>query len=117
MSMPVAMVKVSIDGREVEVPSGTTIFDAAATLGIKIPVLCHREHMNPVAVCRVCAVDVGERVLAPACYRQITPDMAGRKIVTSGPSLEASRSEASCDAETMARSEKVRGSVRRWPSC
>ena len=112
MSMPVAMVKVSIDGREVEVPSGTTIFDAAATLGIKIPVLCHREHMNPVAVCRVCAVDVGERVLAPACYRQITPDMAGRKIVTSGPSLQASRSEASCDAETMARSEKVRGSVK-----
>ena len=55
--------------------------------------LCHREYMNPVAVCRVCAVDVGERVLAPACYRQITPDMAGRKIQTSESS------------------EKVRGSV------
>ena len=94
MSQPVPMVKVSIDGQEVEVPSGTTIFDAAAKVGIKIPVLCHREYMNPVAVCRVCAVDVGERVLAPACYRQITPDMAGRKIET---------------AET---SEKVRGSVK-----
>jgi CRP-like cAMP-binding protein/Fe-S-cluster-containing dehydrogenase component len=77
------MVKVSIDGQDVEVLSGTTIFDAAAQVGIKIPVLCHREYMNPVAVCRVCAVDVGERVLAPACYRQITPDMAGRKILTS----------------------------------
>jgi CRP-like cAMP-binding protein/Fe-S-cluster-containing dehydrogenase component len=95
MSQPSpTMVKVSIDGQEVEVPSGTTIFDAAAKVGIKIPVLCHREYMNPVAVCRVCAVDVGERVLAPACYRQITPDMAGRKIQTS---------------ET---SEKVRGSVK-----
>ena len=30
-------------------------------LGIKIPILCHREHMNPVAVCRFCAVDVGGR--------------------------------------------------------
>ncbi len=82
MSQPPPMVKVSIDGQDVEVPSGTTIFDAAAKLGIKIPVLCHREYMTPVAVCRVCAVDVGERVLAPACYRQITPDMAGRKIET-----------------------------------
>jgi len=36
MSQPVAMVKVSIDGQEVEVPSGTTIFDAAARVGIKI---------------------------------------------------------------------------------
>ncbi len=77
------MVKVTIDDREVEVPSGTTIFDAAQKLGIKIPVLCHREYMTPVAVCRVCAVDVGERVLAPACYRQITPDMKDRKIYTS----------------------------------
>jgi len=95
MSQPTEdpMVKVSIDGREVEVASGTTIFDAAQRLGIKIPILCHREHMNPVAVCRVCAVDVGERVLAPACYRQITPEMGGRKILTA------------------ASSEKVRGSV------
>ena len=88
MSQPVPMVKVSIDGQEVEVPSGTTIFDAAAKVGIKIPILCHREYMNPVAVCRVCAVDVGERVLAPACYRQITPDMAGRKIETAETSAK-----------------------------
>ena len=96
-------------------PSGTTIFDAAAKVGIKIPVLCHREYMNPVAVCRVCAVDVGERVLAPACYRQITPDMAGRKIVTSEPSLkalEATNGSATFDAETLAKSERVRGSVK-----
>jgi CRP-like cAMP-binding protein/Fe-S-cluster-containing hydrogenase component 2 len=93
MSQPVPpMVKVSIDGRDVEVPSGTTIFDAAAKLGIKIPVLCHREYMNPVAVCRVCSVDVGERVLAPACYRQITPDMAGRKIETAEKSAKVRES-------------------------
>jgi CRP-like cAMP-binding protein/Fe-S-cluster-containing hydrogenase component 2 len=82
MSQSVPLVKVTIDGHEVEVPSGTTIYDAAQKIGIKIPILCHREHMTPVAVCRVCAVDAGERVLTPACYRQITPDMAGRKIET-----------------------------------
>src|SRR5206468_1890700 len=54
MSQPIPMVKVSIDGQDVEVPSGTTIFDAAQKVGIKIPILCHREYMTPVAVCRVC---------------------------------------------------------------
>jgi ferredoxin len=120
MSQPVTMVKVSIDGREAEVPSGTTIFEAAAKVGIKIPVLCHREYMNPVAVCRVCAVDVGERVLAPACYRQITPEMADRqtkivKIITSDPSLKAlegSKDAPGVDAEILAKSDRVRGSVK-----
>src|SRR5258708_2958319 len=88
MSHSVPVVKVTIDGHEVEVPSGTTIYDAAQKIGIKIPILCHREHMNPVAVCRVCAVDAGERVLTPACYRQITPDMAGRKIETAETSAK-----------------------------
>jgi CRP-like cAMP-binding protein/NAD-dependent dihydropyrimidine dehydrogenase PreA subunit len=48
--------------------------------------------MNPVAVCRVCAVDAGERVLTPACYRQITPDMAGRKIQTAQTSAKVRES-------------------------
>ena len=56
--------------------------------------------MNPVAVCRVCAVDVGERVLAPACYRQITPDMAGRKIQTAETSQRKVRGSVATLAET-----------------
>lgn len=73
--MTASSVKLTIDGREVEVPAGTTIYDAAARLGIKIPILCHREHLRPVAVCRACVVDVGARTLAPACYRPVEPGM------------------------------------------
>src|SRR5262245_32958086 len=84
------LVHLTIDGQEVAVPPTkklydavakkdvevpTTIYDAAGKLGIKIPVLCHREHMKPVAVCRVCCVEVGGRVLAPACYRQVEEGM------------------------------------------
>jgi CRP-like cAMP-binding protein/Fe-S-cluster-containing dehydrogenase component len=115
MSQSVTMVKVSIDGLDVEVPSGTTIFDAAAKVGIKIPVLCHREYMNPVAVCRVCVVEIGGRVLAPACYYPITPDMAGRKILTSEPSLKAlegPNGAPSLDADSLAKSDRIRGSVK-----
>ena len=51
------------------VPSGTTIYTAAKEAGIDIPVLCHDERYDPVGVCRMCAVDVGGRVLAAACVR------------------------------------------------
>ena len=59
----------TIDGVEVTVPTGTTIYTAAKEAGIDIPVLCHDERYDPVGVCRMCAVDVGGRVLAAACVR------------------------------------------------
>ena len=59
----------TIDGVEVTVPSGTTIYTAAKQAGIEIPVLCHDERYDPVGVCRMCVVDVGGRVLAAACVR------------------------------------------------
>src|SRR6267378_3123791 len=63
-------IQLTIDGNPVTVPAGTTIYEAARTLGIEIPVLCHAPHMAPVGVCRVCAVDVaGARVLPAACIR------------------------------------------------
>jgi len=66
---------VTIDGREVVVPAGTTIWEAAQDAGIEIPVLCHSERLDPVGVCRMCAVDVGERVLAASCTRECADGM------------------------------------------
>ena len=68
-------VTLTIDGREVTVPKGTTIFDAARVNGIPIPTLCHQQNQVPVGVCRVCVVDVGARVYAAACIRQCDPGM------------------------------------------
>ena len=40
---------------------------------IKIPILCHREHMYPVAVCRVCVVETNPNTkLLPSCQYQVT---------------------------------------------
>ncbi|MBM79286.1 MAG: formate dehydrogenase subunit alpha [Planctomycetaceae bacterium] len=61
---------VTIDGNEIQVPPGTTIWDAARDAGIEIPVLCHQPGLDPVGVCRMCVVDVGERVLAASCMRE-----------------------------------------------
>ena len=80
--------KLTIDGRSVEVLPGTTIWEAARSLGIEIPALCHDPRLAPVGVCRVCVVDVGERVLAASCVRQCEPDMEVR---TATPEIEAHR--------------------------
>src|SRR4030081_3918843 len=59
----------TIDGLEVSVPAGTSVFDAARMNGIAIPTLCHQQNETPVGVCRVCLVDVGGRVFAASCVR------------------------------------------------
>jgi predicted molibdopterin-dependent oxidoreductase YjgC len=71
-------VTLTIDGRAVSVPAGTTIWEAARELGIDIPVLCHSPRMAPVGVCRLCVVDIGERVLAASCVRPCEQGMTVR---------------------------------------
>jgi len=70
------MTDLTIDGRTVTVPEGTTILAACATLGVDIPTLCFLETLKPVNVCRLCVVEVeGARVLAPSCSRAVEPGM------------------------------------------
>ena len=84
----VTTVELQIDGQAVSVPAGTTVWDAARTLGVEIPVLCHDPRYRPVGVCRMCVVDVGGRVLAAACVRPCEPNM---KVTTSSPAIEEHR--------------------------
>jgi formate dehydrogenase major subunit len=81
-------VTLTIDGRELTVAEGTTIWDAAKEAGIEIPVLCHDERYDPVGVCRVCVVDIGARVLAPACVR---PCEDGMEVKTATEQVERQR--------------------------
>jgi formate dehydrogenase major subunit len=72
------MIQLTIDGIAVEVSDGTTIWDAARSVGIEIPVLCHEPRLEPAGVCRVCVVDVGERLLVASCVRSCEPGMEVR---------------------------------------
>src|SRR5215207_1496062 len=87
---PVAVrtMSVTIDGHQVTVEEGTTIFDAAREVGVDIPVLCHNERYDPVGVCRMCVVDTGGRVFAAACVR---PCEDGMEVTTSSPEVERQR--------------------------
>ncbi len=81
-------VTLTIDGREVTVPEGTTIWEAARDAGIDIPVLCHSPKMDPVGVCRMCVVDVGERVMAASCVRECQD---GQSVDASSSNVEKHR--------------------------
>ena len=47
-----------IDGREVGAREGMTILEAAQSVGISIPTLCHHEKLEPYGACRICTVEV-----------------------------------------------------------
>ena len=70
-----ALMSVTIDGLEVNVPHGTTVFDAARLAGITIPTLCHQQNQTPVGACRICLCDVGERALQASCVFKAEPGM------------------------------------------
>jgi predicted molibdopterin-dependent oxidoreductase YjgC len=69
-------IDISIDGSDVTVPEGTTLLEAARSLGIDTPTLCFLENLTPVNVCRICVVELeGSRTLVPACSRKVEPGM------------------------------------------
>jgi NADH-quinone oxidoreductase subunit G len=51
------MPKLTINGREVEVPAGSTVLQAAQALGIEIPVFCYHERLSIAGNCRMCLVE------------------------------------------------------------
>src|SRR5579862_7860304 len=69
----IGLIELTIDGRKVAVPAGTTVFDAARMNGVPIPTLCHQQNETPVGVCRLCVVDVGARVFTASCVRPVEP--------------------------------------------
>ncbi len=68
------MPRITIDQRQVEVPEGTTLLDAASELGIEIPALCHFPGYTPSTSCLVCLVKVGGR-LVPSCATVVVDGM------------------------------------------
>jgi NADH-quinone oxidoreductase subunit G len=54
----VRTVSLTIDGRPVTVPAGTTVYQAARAAGIEIPIFCYHDRMPPLGACRMCLVKV-----------------------------------------------------------
>jgi iron-only hydrogenase group A len=62
------MVQLTINNIKVNAEEGMTILDAAKSVGIHIPTLCHLKDLAPTGACRICVVEVqGQRNLTPSC--------------------------------------------------
>ncbi len=84
-----AMIQLTIDGRAVSTPAGSTILEACKTSGIKIPTLCHLEGVSTNASCGLCVVEVeGAKSLVRSCVQAAAP---GMKIRTGGARVMEAR--------------------------
>lgn len=88
-----AVIRVEVDGRDVEVPDGASLLDAVRAAEIELPTLCHDDRLTPAGSCRTCLVRTGgtSGAVTAAC---VTPATFGDRIETAGEELEALRRDA-----------------------
>ncbi len=86
--MDTKMINLTIDGVNVSVPEGTSVLDAAKSVGIRIPTLCYLSGINEIGACRMCVVDTGARALSAAC---VLPASEGMKVKTNTPAVREAR--------------------------
>lgn len=84
-----ANVNLTINGKALSVPAGTTILEAAGANGIHIPTLCFLKELDPHASCRMCVVEVeGMRTFQHACAARVREGMV---VHTDTEAVRASR--------------------------
>ncbi len=84
------MPKVTIDGRTIEVESGTNLIDAGQRVGVQIPHYCYHPRLRVVGQCRMCLVKIeGMGKLQTACTTQITRD--GMVVKVDDPEVKAAQ--------------------------
>jgi iron-only hydrogenase group A len=83
------MINLTIDGKKVSVPEGTTVMQAAETMGIHIPRLCYHPDLSLAGSCRVCIVDVKDMgIFMTACSQKV---WEGMDVQTSSPEIRQAR--------------------------
>jgi NADH-quinone oxidoreductase subunit G len=85
------MLKIRIDGREIEAAEGTTVLAAALAAGIDIPHFCYHPALEPEGTCRMCLVAIaGSAKLELACATTVRD---GMEIATNTPEVDAAKKE------------------------
>ena len=83
------MVNLKINGRDVSVPEGYTVLQAAREAGIDIPTLCYLKDVSHTGSCRMCVVEIkGARALQAAC---VYPVAEGIEVLTHSPRVKRAR--------------------------
>ncbi|HTX66882.1 MAG TPA: 2Fe-2S iron-sulfur cluster-binding protein, partial [Opitutaceae bacterium] len=72
------LITVNIDGREIAVPKGTNMIEAARLLGIEVPHFCYHPKLTVAGNCRMCLVEMGMPALDPATKQPLVDPTTGR---------------------------------------
>jgi NADH-quinone oxidoreductase subunit G len=76
---PADLITVNIDGREVAVPKGTNMIEAARLLGIEIPHFCYHSKLSVAGNCRMCLVEMGSPAVDAATKQPVLDPATGRQ--------------------------------------
>ncbi|MGA3008273.1 MAG: 2Fe-2S iron-sulfur cluster-binding protein [Opitutaceae bacterium] len=79
------LITVNIDGREIAVPKGTNVIEAARRLGIEVPHYCYHAKLSIVGNCRMCLVEMGLPAVDPATKTPIMDPATGRQRINWSP--------------------------------
>ena len=75
------LVTVNVDGRDVVVPKGTNVIEAARQLGIEIPHYCYHPKLSVVGNCRMCLIEMGLPAVDPATKQPVVDPATGKQKV------------------------------------
>ena len=73
------LVTVNVDGREIAVPKGTNMIEAALRLGIDVPFYCYHSKLTIAGNCRMCLVEMGMPAVDPATKAPVMDPATGRQ--------------------------------------
>jgi NADH-quinone oxidoreductase subunit G len=73
------LVTVNIDGREIAVPKGTNVIEAARLVGVDVPYYCYHPKLTVVGNCRMCLVEMGTPAVDPATKAPIIDPATGKQ--------------------------------------
>jgi NADH-quinone oxidoreductase subunit G len=79
--MPTDLITVNIDGREIAVPRGTNVIEAAKRLGVDVPHYCYHPKLTVVGNCRMCLVEMGLPAVDPATKAAVMDPATGKQKV------------------------------------
>ncbi|MFI5336068.1 MAG: 2Fe-2S iron-sulfur cluster-binding protein, partial [Opitutales bacterium] len=93
---PADLVTVNIDGRDIAVPKGTNVIEAARLLGIEIPHYCYHPKLSVSGNCRMCLIEMGLPAVDPATKQPILDAATGKPRVNWMP-----RAQIGCGTSAM----------------
>jgi NADH-quinone oxidoreductase subunit G len=73
------LVTLNVDGREIAVPKGTNVIEAARLVGVDIPYYCYHPKLTVVGNCRMCLIEMGMPAVDPATKAPIIDPTSGKQ--------------------------------------